>query len=400
VGFAAQFTPFSAQFCTMVRPFSLSYLSQARSRAVSFVFASNSLLFGTWAALVPQVQERLRLSNGALGLVLLGIPIGSLLIMPFTGRLIHRWRTGPVTLVSTIALCLATTLLFLAPDTATLVAGLILFGLANGVMDVAMNAAAAAVEEHEGITFWSACHGMWSLGGMLGAGLVSLTTGWLSPAAHVAGLSASIALFTLLASRLAILGVPHRAEESASVSVRLNRSLLGLVVVALCIMLGEGAIADWSAVYLRQAARAPEAIAGLGYAGFSLAMALVRFSGDGLRGRLGGLRLVQYGALLATVGLVLVIAFPRTEIAILGFALTGAGFANVIPIVFSAASRVEGLAPGVGIATISLFGYGGFLLGPPLIGLIAEGISIAAGLAFVALSVALAGLAAGRAGIR
>ena len=373
-----------------------AFITHPRSRAVSTVFATNSLLFGTWATFVPRIQNGLHLSDGALGLVLLGIPVGSLLVMPFSGWVINRWGVGLVTALSALGFCLAIILPFLANTMYGLTAALVAVGIANGLMDVSMNAAAATVEESDGIKFWSACHGMWSLGGMVGAALAGAISQWIPPATYVMGLSTLLILYNGLASRTILLRLPHHHEESASMMARPNRALLGLIFIALCVMLGEGAIADWSAIYLQRYLGATTATAGLGYAAFSLAMAAGRFTGDPLKLRFGGRALVQTGCLLSTAGLLLAIGVPQREIAILGFTLVGVGLSNIVPIAFSAGSKVEGVAPGAGIATVSFFAYGGFLFGPPLIGAIAQATSLTIGLGFVALMTALAFLTARR----
>ncbi len=356
------------------------FWQSAQSRSVGLAFVTNSLIFGTWAALVPVIQSRISLTNGELGLVLLALPVGALASMTFSGRLIQRWQVGPVLTVVTLLYCLTANGLFWAQSAGQLVIALLLFGAANGLMDVLMNTAADVVEQQQRISFWSACHGLWSVGGMLGASFVSFCTPFLTPVQYVGILTGLLLIYHVLVSAPVWRHLRSAAEQASTTAVRFRASLLNYIIIGLCVMLAEGTMADWSAVYLEQVARASLGVAGLGYAGFSLAMALGRFGGDALRNRYGDTNVVMYGTALSVIGLAVALLIRQPIPVIVGFFLSGLGFANVVPVVFKASSRVPGLGPGVGIATVSFFAYGGFLAGPPIIGFIAQQTSLVWGI--------------------
>ena len=257
------------------------------SRTVALVFALNSILFGDWFARIPAVQQALSLSDGQLGLALLGMPVGSLVTLPVAGWLVARFGAGRVTWWSTLALCLAIPAPAFAVDAMTLALALALLGIANGAMDIAMNAEAAAIETRANLSMMASFHGMFSLGGIIGAALGSLVAGLgISPALHLTVLGIAAVLLTL--SRRGTLGVQGPGPRGEAPVFALPRGpLIGLALVCLATMLGEGAAADWSAVHLATNLGSGPILAGLGYAFFAAGMTAGRFSGDALRDRFG-----------------------------------------------------------------------------------------------------------------
>jgi fucose permease len=243
---------------------------------------------------------------------------------------------------------------------------------------------------------------MFSLGGMAGAASWSLLapTG-MSPSTHLAGASAVLGVLALAASRFMLRRARARDEERAPLSLP-HGPLLLLGVLAAMGLVGEGAMYDWSVLYLRQELGSPAGIASLGYASFSGAMAAGRFAGDWVRARVRPATLLRASGALGAIGMLIALAVPHPAAALAGFALVGLGFSNIVPVLFSVAGQLPGIAPAHGIAAVSSVGYFGMMAGPPMIGFIAQGSSLAAGLlvvtVFAAAVAALSRRALGAAG--
>lgn len=364
------------------------------SLSVGLTFMTLSILFGSWLARLPEVQSALALSEGQLGMALLGLPLGALALMPFAGWLLKRLHTGRAMIFSTLLFCASLPFPAFAQSQWALMGGLFIVGMFNSFMNISMNAAAAAIEQQYRITIMSVCHGMFSLGAMIGAGSAGLVA-----AAGVPLQSHLIAVALLMVGlqlllRPVIFALPNSESDGSSFALP-GKALLGLAFIGFCIMIGEGAVADWGAIYLRNILDANPFVASLGYAGFSLAMALGRFAGDGIKMRFGAGRLVVIGSLLGAGGLAVVTLIPSAATAVLGFTLVGFGFSTVVPLLFSAAAKTPGVAPGTGIAAVASSGVVGFLIGPPLIGGIAEHFGLNFGLGVVA-ALALTAAAVGR----
>ncbi|KYF78203.1 MFS transporter permease [Sorangium cellulosum] len=360
--------------------------AQAR-RAVSVMFLANGVAFASWAARVPAVRERLGLRDGALGLALLGVAVGAILAFRAAGPLIACVGSRRVTRVSAMLLCAALPLPALAPSFAALVAALLLLGASNGLMDVAMNAQAVEVERRHGRPILASVHGMFSLGGLIGAALGALAAGLaVSPAVHLLAVAAVLAVVVLDAG--GALSADARPEPAVAAAAgasggRRSTRLLLLGLIAFCSSVGEGAMANWSAVYLRDELHTTAAVAATGYAVFSLAMLAGRFSGDGLTQRFGAERLVRAAALLVAGGLGAALVVNVPIALLLGFGCVGAGLSVVVPLVFRAGASAPDVAPGKALSTLATLSYGGFLVGPPLIGLLADRFTLRGGLAVV-----------------
>lgn len=351
-------------------------LTLARAAVVAVFFVSGAGL-GVWAAHMPLLKGGLSLSDGDLGGVLLGMGLGAVGAMPLTGLLLHRFGAVRVTVTAALAFCVALALPPHAPDVRALMACALLLGALMGGLDVAMNAQAAAIEKAYGRPIMSSVHAFFSIGGLCGAAasgaLIALDAGaalGMGLCAAALGLIAALAAF-----RLALPGADVGAEEGHGLKLP-SRAVLGLGALALLAFLSEGAMIDWSAVFMTQATGASPAVAAVGYAAFSAAMTLARLTGDRVTARLGPLRAVQLSGLVGAFGLAIVILAPAPEIALLGFVVTGLGYANVVPVLFSASTRTPGLAPGTALAMVATMAYGGGLMGPPLIGFIGEGFGL------------------------
>ncbi|WP_437616827.1 MFS transporter [Sorangium sp. So ce834] len=356
-------------------------------RAVSVMFVANGIAFASWAARVPAVRERLALRDSALGLALLGVAVGAMLAFRAAGPVIARFGSRRVTRVSAVLLCAALPLPALAPSFAALVAALLLLGASNGLMDVAMNAQAVEVERRHRRPILASFHGMFSLGGLIGASLGALAADRaLSPAAHLFAVAAVLAAAVTAAG--GALSADARPEAPAAAAAgapaeRRSTRLLVLGLIAFCSSIGEGAMANWSAVYLRDELHTTAAVAATGYAVFSLAMLMGRFSGDGLTQRFGAERLVRAAALLVAAGLGAALLVNVPIALLVGFGCVGAGLSVVVPLVFRAGASAPGVAPGRALSTLATLSYGGFLVGPPAIGLLADLLTLRGGLVLV-----------------
>ena len=361
--------------------------------AVAAIFFVNGAIIGSWAAHIPLVKERLEIGHAALGLALLGMAVGALIAMPLAGAAIARLGSAAMTRASTLVFCLTLPLPILAPDLVTLTLALLLFGAGNGVMDVAMNAHGVAVERRLARPVMSSFHGMFSLGGLVGAGLAAIllpvTTPWLHAVVlTAAGLAVSvIALMHLLPA-----GVDLRSEGPAFAFP--GKASLALGALTFLAMTSEGAVLDWSALHLEGGLDVSAEYAAIGFAAFSATMAAARFAGDWLRAEIGAVTLVRVSAFLAAAGLALALIAPGPALAVAGFAIVGLGMANLVPVLYGAAGALPGQVPGAAIAAVATMGYTGFLSGPPLIGFVAEWTSLAGALGLIVLACVVIGFCA------
>ena len=347
--------------------------------------------------MVPYVKARLELDDAQLGLALLAFGGGSMLSMPFVGWLAHRLGNRVVILGAGLLMCLALPALAEVSNVTMLIGTLLYFGVMLGAVDVAMNAYAVEVERRSGDRLMSGFHGLFSVGGLTGAALLSalLALGLpLSGAAVTIAIMLALAVLWLrdgLRSDTSSPGVD--IEEKTRIGMPHARAwLLGL----LCFVsfVAEGAMLDWSAVFLRDVRGVLPASAGFGYACFSVAMAVGRFSGDRLIARYGPAWAVRLGAGLAAAGFLMVACVPLTAAAWCGFVLIGLGASNIVPVMFSAAGRLAGTPPAVAIATATTLGYVGLLSGPALIGLVAHASSLSTAFVAVAVLLVMVGLSA------
>ncbi len=362
--------------------------------AIAAVFFANGFAFANWASRIPAVREGLGLSDGELGTALFAIGAGALLAFRLTARWNAAWGARRVTAVAGLLSCA----LLAAPawmgSLPLLALALFLMGAANGAMDVSMNAVAVDVENLAGRPVMSFLHGMWSVGGLGGAVLGSfLARQDVPPGWHLAGVAAGLALLVAVAARGLPPGPPAAGGPAPLLAWPESR-LLGLGAIVCCAFLIEGAMADWSAVYLRDGLHTSASVAALGYAGFSTTMMLMRFAGDSLATRWGAVALLRLGGALAAASLGLALLWPQPGLTMFAFAMAGLGVATVAPLVFRAAASRSRYGASHGIAAMATMGYGGFLVGPPLIGWLAEASSLRVVLVVASgLSAAMAGLA-------
>jgi predicted MFS family arabinose efflux permease len=359
-------------------------------------FFVSGALFATWGVHVPTVKTHFGLGERALALAMLAAGVGALLALTQAGRVVGRHGPRTVTLVTGLvcSLCIAALIAF--QSYAALLALMFAYGMGNSLFDVAINAEASELELVSGRPLMSGFHGMFSLGGMAGAavGGIVLAAGGAAQQ-HLIGVAAVCAL--------AVAGgcvVMLRMEGATRGSAGLNVPRGALALIGLLASLGliaEGAMYDWSVLYMKQELKSDAATAALAYASFSAAMAAARFGGDWVRARFAAVPLLRASGALGAFGMALALLAGHPTAALIGFAMVGLGFANVVPVLFSAAARVPGVSPAHGIAAVSSLGYLGMMAGPPLIGLIAEAQSLTVGLFAVVVFAAILAFAARRA---
>ncbi|MEV0258319.1 MFS transporter [Streptomyces sp. NPDC050732] len=378
--------------------------------ALTVFFALDGFVFAGWVVRIPAIKEQTGASAGELGLALLAVSAGAVVTMTLTGRLCRRFGSIPMTVACGIALPLSVALPPLTGSVLVLGLVLLFFGAAYGGISVAMNSAAVDLVRALRRPVMPSFHAAFSLGGMLGAGLGGLVAGHLSPTPHLLGITLiGLAITAVTAPALlrhgaaAGLGGAADAAEGRTTdnaadasaarggSSRMDRRTRGLVTVfgliALCTAYGEGAIADWGPLHLEEDLHAHPGVAAAAYSCFAFAMTIGRLSGTALLERLGRTRTVVGGGATACAGMLLGALAPSTGLALAGFAVTGLGLANIFPVAVERAGALAG--PG-GVAAASTLGYGGMLVGPPLIGFMADWYSLPTALTSVALLAAVA----------
>lgn len=382
--------------------------------ATAVMFFVSGAVIGTWAANVPYVRDRLDVTTTTIGFCLLAMAAGSVVAMPLTGRELQRRSSRQLTRLGALMVPLAGTLPLLAPSVATLAAALFVLGFSIGVIDVSMNAHGVAVEELSGRPVMSSLHGGWSLGGLAGAGATAL--------GHVAGAdpraTAAVVMAALLCCGLAAgpqmgelragghddAGGGEAGADGATASperpatfVRPSRGVLLIGVLVFALFMAEGALTDWSALYLDRDLGTSASFAALGYGAFAGGMAIGRLRGDRLNRALGPALLLRCGSLVAAAFVLLIVITGEPLVALPALALVGLGVANGVPLLFSAAGRARDMTPGPALAAVSTMGYFGLLAGPPLLGFVADATSLGLSLGLVALLTATVSLFARRA---
>ncbi|MDG3041988.1 MFS transporter [Roseicyclus marinus] len=348
--------------------------------ATRLAFLAAGFVMAAWAPLIPFAKAQVGATEGVFGLLLLCLGLGSIVAMPLTGYLSARTGARPMILLGGYGLVALLPLLVLAPTVTLLALALAVFGAALGTIDVAMNVHAAEVESRAGRPLMSGFHAMWSVGGILGAGGVTAML-WIGVTPLVAAISAS-----LLALAMMAVATPRFMRRAAGEPPKLalpRGPVLVLAALAAITFLVEGAVLDWGALLIVARDLMEPAGAGLGYMLFSVAMTVARLTGDRIVARLGQRLVLFLGGLTAIAGIALTLMPGLIGVAMLGFVLIGLGCANLVPVLFSLAARQPGMAPGLAVAAVTTTGYAGILLGPAMVGFMAEVSSLA--MAFVCL---------------
>lgn len=373
-------------------------------RATQLIFLVCGLGMASWAPMVPLAKDRLALNDANLGLLLLLVGAGAMLMMPISGILVSRFGSRLVMACSALVLALALPLLLVLSSTPAMAVTLFLFGSGVGTIDVAMNAHGVQVQNLYGKPIMSSLHGLFSLGGLFGSlGLGFLIKLGLNPVYAIISIALLMTvitltqytdLFPLIVERQAIARFSggEKPMESNRRFSWLQGSVLFLGVMCFAVFLTEGAILDWSAIFLRDTKGIDAELAGAGYAAFSVAMATMRLVGDNIVARLTSKTVVVLGSLIAAAGLSMAVLSPWVPGSLIGFVLVGVGAANIVPVFFSEAGRLPGIAPTVSIPAITTIGYTGLLAGPALLGFIAQYFSLSIALGILAILLLLVAL--------
>ena len=363
--------------------------------ALRLQFAALGLLAGTWGAHIPSVKAQHGLSDLSLSAVLMAAGLGAISALLFAGRVVAHLGTRRSALLGGMAMCSTFALILPLPGLWLVLLASLVFGCGMSLFDVSINSEGSALESRCGRTIMSNLHGMFSLGAMAGAAVAAtLLRAGMAPMLQLAAVGVVMAGLIFAAS----LGMrrPDTADSAAAGGATAGNSpahfawprglllVIGLLIFAG--MMAEGVMYDWCVLYLQQDLGLPQSQAALGYAAFAGAMALARFGGDALRARYAETRILLLGALLAAVAMATVLVVGHPVVALLGFALAGAGLAPVAPILFNAATRVPGVSRAAAIASVTSIGYSGFLVGPPLIGALAQASSLRVALSVVVLA--------------
>ena len=349
--------------------------------AVKLLFLANGLYAGAWSLKVPELAERLVLSPFYVSLLVVCYGIGSITIMPVAGAMIGRHGSTAVIKVTAVIFLFTMLMISLAPNVWT--AGLAVFMLGGfaGAMDVSMNANAVEVEKSMRKAIMSSCHAFWSLGALIGSSASGYIIETLGPVLHSTVITVFNAGVLLVAFSMLMPDGPHVEDHHAAAektSVFRNPLPWIIGIVALFCMVQEGVVIDWSALYLNRELGATLTVAAFGAGAMHGTMTVMRFVGDGIRDRFGAVRTLQASGVIALAGMLIAGLAPDAYVAIAGYALAGIGISNMVPIAFSAAGNLPGMAKGAGLSVVTVMGYSGTLFLPTVFGFVAEHTGFAA----------------------
>ncbi|MFZ1748744.1 MAG: MFS transporter [Saprospiraceae bacterium] len=361
-----------------------------RSFAIGISFFVLGFLFGNFATLIPHIKSSFEISDGILGLMLLCPPLGAMTFNPVAAILIRKYSAKSMTIFGMINISLWYALPILVNDIELLPFALVMVGVSMTTLNISVNTLATELEKLENINILSTCHGLFSIGLMLGALMRSLTLIIaIGPEVHMLMMSsATIALTLYFRTKILQipLRVPERVESKRSFGLIIPKGmLLTVILISICINVTEGAMADWTAVYMKEIVKTSPYFVGWGLFGYSAAMATGRLFGDSIIPMYGNSKVLTYGAVLAFFGVLVVILFPYTYVAIGGFALIGLGVSCGSPILYASASRYPDLPEAGGLAIMNTYAMAGFLVGPVIIGFISDLTSLSVAFGFIAM---------------
>lgn len=362
---------------------------RATRTATRIAFFIAGFGMAAWAPLVPFAKSRVGIDDGLLGLLLLCLGAGSMVTMPIAGALATRFGCRLVIVLSTILICLTLPLLAAVSSLPLLVVTLLLFGAGVGAVDVSMNIQAIIVERDHGSPIMSGFHGLFSFGGICGAaGVTALLALGATPLIAASAVAAAVAICLAVAARDLL---PYGSKSEGPAFALPRGVVLFIGLLCFVVFLTEGAILDWSAVFLTSVHGLDSAYAGLGYAAFAATMTIGRLTGDRIVRSLGGTRVIVIGGLMAAAGLLLAILVPAWQVTLVGYALVGAGCSNIVPVLFTSVGKQRTMPESVAVPAITTLGYAGILVGPAAIGFVAHLASLP--LAFAIVAALLVGVA-------
>ena len=321
--------------------------------AVALLFFLNGLVIGAWAPKIPFFSQALGLTELMLGVMIFVFGVGSLVLMPIAGMQIARYGSRRVVEITTLLFIPTIVFVTLVDNIWMGAIAIFLFGGLTGAMDVAMNANAVEVERNMRRSIMSSCHAFWSLGGLCGAATGGFLIASLGVTGHVLLLAVVCVVLFLVARPMILADAPHPSDEPAKAKLPMTPLPWLIGTIALFCMIPEGTVLDWSALYLRNELNASTEMSGFAFAAFSFTMAVCRFAGDFVRDRFGAVNTLRFCGVAAIIGLVLAGQSDNVTLALIGFAITGIGISNMVPIAFSAGGNIPGLAPGVGLSVVT-----------------------------------------------
>lgn len=352
--------------------------------SVGTFFFIQGMIFASWASRIPHIQEKLRLSDGELGGVLLALPVGLMVSLPLSGWLVSRFGSRLALILSSIIYVMILPFLGLTQTSWQLMGILFFFGLFGNLFNISVNTQAVGLESIYGRSIMASFHGLWSLAGFtaaaIGTFLISMA---IEPFYHFCLMTLGGFVLILLTFKN-ILPQDEGQHDNQPLFARPDKTLLILGLIAFCCMICEGTMFDWSGVYFNKVVHAPKELTTLGYAAFMGTMAGGRFIGDWLATRYGTKRIIQLNGILIAFGLSISILFPSLIPATIGFLLVGMGVSTVVPLVYGLAGKSSTMKPGVALAAVSSISFMGFLIGPPMIGFISEAADLRISFAVVA----------------
>lgn len=339
--------------------------------AIAVFFFIAGLCFASWASRIPDIKHHLGLSDGKLGLILFAMPVGTMLALPFTGWVISKLGSRTILLVAAFFYPSTLVLIGLVQEPWQLAAALFVFGCYGNFYNIAVNTQAIAVEQMYGKTIMASFHGIWSLAGFSGAALGTLMIAFqLNPFIHFLIIFLLDMGLVIYFSRFTVRD--NKGGPNTSFFTKPDRFILIYGLIAFGCMVCEGTMFDWSGVYFQKIVAAPAHLVTVGYLSFMGMMASGRFISDRITHKFGIKLVLIASGILISCGLLIAVIFPFIITAAIGFMLVGLGVSSVVPLVYSAAGKSKTMSPGAALAAISTIGFIGFLLGPPLIGTIAE----------------------------
>ncbi|WP_347051620.1 MFS transporter [Flavobacterium olei] len=361
-----------------------SYLNRIRF-AVGMFYFGMGLSFASWASRIPDIKTALHLTEGDLGSILFALPVGQLIVMPFSGKMVTKFGSHRILIFSLIMYVFCLINLGLASTVLQLSLGLFLFGVFGNLANIAVNTQGVYTEVLFKKTIMSSFHGMWSFAGFTGAlvglGMLALK---LSPLHHFMIVAGIVLIMVALNFKFLIRAKEKiKTKQEKKLFVKPDKALLWLGVIGFCSMASEGVMFDWSGVYFKDIVQAPGPLVVLGYTSFMIMMASGRFLGDGLINKFGRERVMQISGVMISAGLFTAVFLPYIIPCTIAFMLVGLGVATIVPTVYSIAGKNPTVPAGEALTIVSSVSFLGFLMGPPIIGHIAQNFGLQFSFAFI-----------------
>ena len=343
--------------------------------AVGVFFFIAGFTFASWASRIPDIKTQLQLSDAGLGAVLFALPVGLMTGLPFAGSLVSKFGSRKMMITGALLYPFCLTFIGLVSTPWELAGVLFLFGFCSNLLNISINTQAVGVEGSYNKSVMASFHGIWSVAGFSGAavGTFLISQGF-NPFAHFWIICISAFLLVLISYKYVL--PQDAAHKSQPIFAKPDSALLKLGLIAFCCMVAEGTMFDWSGVYFEKVVEAPRDLMTLGYLAFMSTMAGGRFAGDWLANKLGKKTMLQLSGIVIAIGLLTAVVFPTIITATIGFLLVGLGVSSVVPLVYGEAGKSTTMSPGVALAAVSTIGFLGFLIGPPVIGFIAQASSL------------------------